>query len=77
MPRTRKAALIGALLVPVVAGGFLLLQAAYTLWLKRLVAVDVMAISAGFVLRALAGMVAISATVSLRKTASSLKIHRG
>ena len=47
-----------------VLGGYLLLQIAYSIWLKHILFVDVMAISAGFVLRALAGLVAISAVIS-------------
>lgn len=39
-----------------VAGGYLLLNICYTLVLKRLVMVDVLAISIGFVLRAVAGV---------------------
>ena len=44
--------------------GYLLLQAAYTLFLKRQVILDVMAISAGFVLRAVAGAYAIDVVIS-------------
>jgi decaprenyl-phosphate phosphoribosyltransferase len=44
---------LGALAV-----GYLLLTASYSLWLRRVVVVDILAIAAGFVLRALAGGVA-------------------
>lgn len=40
-----------------VSAGYLALQASYTFWLKHEVILDVMAISAGFVLRAFAGTV--------------------
>lgn len=48
-----------------VAAGFLFLHLAYTFFLKSQVILDVMAIAAGFVLRAQAGIVAISASFSL------------
>jgi 4-hydroxybenzoate polyprenyltransferase len=44
--------------------GYLALQTAYTMVLKRLVILDVMAISAGFVLRAVAGAYAIEVLIS-------------
>ena len=44
--------------------GYLILQAAYTLFLKRQVILDVMAISAGFVLRAVVGAYAIEVVIS-------------
>lgn len=44
--------------------GFLLLQAAYSRWLKHVLFVDVMAVAAGFVLRAFAGLVAIDVVIS-------------
>ena len=44
--------------------GYLALQAAYTLVLKRLVVLDVMAIAMGFILRVVAGAVAIGVMVS-------------
>ena len=44
--------------------GFVVLQAAYNLLLKHQVILDVMAISAGFVLRAVAGAFAISVEIS-------------
>ena len=44
--------------------GYLALTAAYTIWLKHLVLVDVFAIAAGFVLRAVAGAVAIGVPIS-------------
>ena len=48
----------------VVVGGYLLLQVVYTLWLKRIALVDVIVISLGFVLRALAGAVVIHVVIS-------------
>jgi 4-hydroxybenzoate polyprenyltransferase len=47
-----------------VALGYFVLQAAYTHFLKRVVLVDVLAIAAGFVLRAVAGAVAIDVWIS-------------
>lgn len=44
--------------------GYALLQVAYTLYLRRLVIIDVMAISAGFVLRAAAGAFVIAVPIS-------------
>jgi 4-hydroxybenzoate polyprenyltransferase len=44
--------------------GFLLLQALYSKWLKHILFVDVMAVAAGFVLRAFAGLVAIDVVIS-------------
>jgi 4-hydroxybenzoate polyprenyltransferase len=44
--------------------GFAILQLAYSKWLKHLLFVDVMAISAGFTLRAFAGMISIHVDVS-------------
>jgi decaprenyl-phosphate phosphoribosyltransferase len=41
-----------------VAAGYLLLTASYSLWLRRVVVLDILAIAAGFVLRAIAGGVA-------------------
>jgi decaprenyl-phosphate phosphoribosyltransferase len=41
-----------------VAVGYLLLTGAYSLWLRRIVVLDILAIAAGFVLRAIAGGVA-------------------
>jgi decaprenyl-phosphate phosphoribosyltransferase len=41
-----------------VAAGYLLLTGAYSLWLRRIVVLDILAIAAGFVLRAIAGGVA-------------------
>jgi decaprenyl-phosphate phosphoribosyltransferase len=46
------------------AAGYLLLQAAYSLWLRRIVIVDMLAIAAGFVIRALAGGVATDIYIS-------------
>jgi len=48
----------------VIAGGYLALQIVYSLILKQLVILDVVAISLGFVLRVLGGGVAISVPVS-------------
>ena len=48
----------------IVALAYALLQAAYTLQLKHLVIIDVMALGAGFVLRAVAGAVAIDVPIS-------------
>lgn len=47
-----------------VTGGYFLLQVLYTFGLKRVALVDVFVISAGFVLRALAGAVAINVRIS-------------
>jgi 4-hydroxybenzoate polyprenyltransferase len=47
-----------------VLGGYLLLNALYTAWLKHLVILDVMAIGLGFVLRVLAGAEATQVEVS-------------
>jgi 4-hydroxybenzoate polyprenyltransferase len=47
-----------------VIGGYLALQIVYTLWLKRIALVDVIVISLGFVLRALAGAVVIHVVIS-------------
>ena len=44
--------------------GFMVLQFAYSNWLKHVLFVDVMAISAGFVLRAFAGLVCIPVVIS-------------
>jgi 4-hydroxybenzoate polyprenyltransferase len=46
------------------ATGYLLLTLTYSFWLKHLVIIDVLAIAAGFVLRAVAGTVAISVEIS-------------
>ncbi len=47
-----------------VLGTYLVLQIVYTLWLKRIPLVDVVVISIGFVLRALAGAVVIHVPIS-------------
>jgi 4-hydroxybenzoate polyprenyltransferase len=47
-----------------VVGSYLALQVVYTLWLKRIPLVDVIVISIGFVLRALAGAVVIHVVIS-------------
>lgn len=49
----------------VLAACFLALHVVYTLWLKRCMLVDVMCIAAGFVLRAVAGGIAVGVPVSL------------
>ncbi len=54
---------LGADLLGVI-GGYLGLQIVYTLWLKRIALVDVIVISLGFVLRALAGAVVIHVMIS-------------
>lgn len=62
------ASLQGAWLVSrelaLVIGGYVLLQVVYTLVLKKIALVDIFVIAAGFVLRALAGAVAVRATIS-------------
>jgi 4-hydroxybenzoate polyprenyltransferase len=45
-------------------GAYLALQALYTLWLKRVVIVDALAIALGFVLRVYAGAAAVAVAVS-------------
>jgi len=45
-------------------GGFILLQVAYSMVLKHQLFIDVMAVAAGFVLRAYAGLVAIDVEIS-------------
>jgi 4-hydroxybenzoate polyprenyltransferase len=47
-----------------VAAGYLLLTVAYSAWLKHLVLIDIFAIAAGFVLRAVGGAVVIGVPVS-------------
>jgi 4-hydroxybenzoate polyprenyltransferase len=54
---------VGGNLVPILVG-YLLLNLAYTLWLKHQVILDVMAISLGFVLRVLGGAAATAVEVS-------------
>ncbi len=44
--------------------GYLLFQVVYTFWLKQLVILDVMAIAVGFIMRVVAGAVAIDVAVS-------------
>jgi 4-hydroxybenzoate polyprenyltransferase len=48
----------------ILAAAYLLLTATYTIWMKHIVLLDVFGIAAGFVLRAVAGAVAISVPVS-------------
>jgi 4-hydroxybenzoate polyprenyltransferase len=57
------AALLSAAFLAV-ALGYLALTAAYSLWLKRYPLIDVFAIAAGFVLRAAAGAIVLSVTIS-------------
>lgn len=47
-----------------VLGAFALVQVAYSRWLKHILLIDVMTISTGFTLRALAGLVAIDVRIS-------------
>lgn len=47
-----------------VAGAYVLLQIVYTVWLKKKMIVDVICIAGGFVLRAMAGAVAIDVVIS-------------
>jgi 4-hydroxybenzoate polyprenyltransferase len=47
-----------------VAGAYLLLLGVYSMWFKHIVIVDVLTIAAGFVLRAVAGAVAVSVPIS-------------
>jgi len=54
---------IGAAFV-LVALGYALLLTAYSLWLKHIVILDVLTVAAGFVLRAVAGAVAVDAEIS-------------
>ncbi|MDD5483484.1 MAG: decaprenyl-phosphate phosphoribosyltransferase [Kiritimatiellae bacterium] len=62
------AGLAGAWLITprfgMVVTGYVLLQAAYTLYLKRLPLVDVFVIAFGFIMRAVAGAVAINVVIS-------------
>jgi 4-hydroxybenzoate polyprenyltransferase len=48
----------------VLALAYLMVTAMYTIWLKRIVLLDVFTLSAGFVLRAVAGAVAIAVPIS-------------
>ncbi len=48
----------------IVSAGYIVLMVLYTFWLKNIVIIDVMTIAAGFVLRALAGAVAINVEFS-------------
>jgi 4-hydroxybenzoate polyprenyltransferase len=48
----------------IVSVGYMLLMVLYTFWLKNIVIIDVMTLAAGFVLRALAGAVAINVEFS-------------
>lgn len=61
-------ALAGAVLIgrpfAVVLGGYLVLQGLYSLWLKRVVILDALAIALGFVLRVYGGAAAVAVVVS-------------
>jgi 4-hydroxybenzoate polyprenyltransferase len=50
--------------VALVAGAYVVLFAAYSIWLKHIVIVDVLTVAAGFVLRAAAGALAIAVEIS-------------
>ena len=50
--------------VGAVVSGYLVMMIAYTLWLKHIVLLDMMVIGAGFVLRAMAGGLAIDVPIS-------------
>ena len=50
--------------VALVLGSYLLLNLAYSTWLKRVVILDVMALAAGFLLRAVAGAVVLHVEIS-------------
>lgn len=50
--------------VGLVLSGYVILQLIYTLWLKRIALIDIMIIAAGFVLRAVAGAVAVHVPIS-------------
>lgn len=50
--------------VALAGASYLALQAVYTVWLKHMVILDVMSISSGFVIRAIAGVLAVSSPVS-------------
>jgi 4-hydroxybenzoate polyprenyltransferase len=75
-PRTAVFALMLLLLCAFVGGyflkpmfgvvllGYVVLNAAYTLWLKHLVILDVMTVAIGFILRAVGGAVVIGVTAS-------------
>ena len=43
---------------------YVILQAAYTVWLKRIALIDIMVIASGFVLRAMAGAVVLGVAIS-------------
>jgi len=57
------AAFLGKMVL-LTAAGYLALQTAYNLFLRQLVILDILAIAIGFVIRALAGSVAIGVTLS-------------
>jgi 4-hydroxybenzoate polyprenyltransferase len=73
---SKSVAIVAAILIPVVVlplgflldlafglilAGYLILQIAYSFWLKNVVIIDVMVIAAGFVLRVAAGVVLVEA----------------
>jgi len=47
-----------------ILGGYALIHLAYSVWLKKLVLLDVLAIAAGFLLRAIGGAVAVDVVIS-------------
>lgn len=53
-----------ALPLGVVVGAYVLLTTAYSLWLKHVAVIDVVAVAAGFVLRAIAGGAAVDVPIS-------------
>ncbi|MDQ3484293.1 MAG: decaprenyl-phosphate phosphoribosyltransferase [Actinomycetota bacterium] len=57
-------ATVGGWQLPAVVGFYLLNTTAYTLWLKHIPVVDLVAVAAGFVLRALGGAAAVGVPVS-------------
>jgi 4-hydroxybenzoate polyprenyltransferase len=59
-----QAALIVQPRLAAVAGAYLLLLGAYSMWFKHMVIVDVLTIAAGFVLRVVAGAIAVSVPIS-------------
>jgi 4-hydroxybenzoate polyprenyltransferase len=60
----RRGSLLGGHALVVWTAGYVLLNLAYSLWLKDLLVVDVLVVALGFVLRAMAGAAAIVVPVS-------------
>lgn len=58
------AGLVGGWQLPVIVVAYISLTTSYSLWLKHIAAVDLVAVAAGFVLRALAGAAAVGVPVS-------------